>query len=114
MAGVPNPCVISEKLVKFLWIEVSSGWSCCCCCCLAFPVCELVVWVLFELLLLLLPVMPSRLAGVQFRPQTGDLSRFKTSMNSSRIWLRIFSFCEQRAKVFRLVSFRSFRGANDD
>lgn len=32
-------------------------------------------------------VIPIKLAGVEFRPQTGDLSRFKTSMNSSRIWL---------------------------
>lgn len=26
MAGVPKPCVMSEKFVRFLWTELSNNW----------------------------------------------------------------------------------------
>lgn len=104
MAGVPKPWVINEKFVKFLWTELSRIWFL-----------ELVLLLLFagvKLLLLLLllwwDVIVLELGAVgpeededvveddedeeEFKiawlwPQTGDLSRFRTSMNSSSIWL---------------------------
>jgi len=83
---------MSEKFVKFLCMELSR-------------ICELFLWfvmvelvvvvlvvvVLVVLVLLLLLaefVVAFVLLCVMFWPQTGDLSRFRTSINSSSIWLQ--------------------------
>lgn len=103
IAGVPKPWVISEKFVKFLCIEPSSIWLLLLMILLFLVVVVKLVVAVVVFGLLLVVVVAVAVAGcvlefililllmaVAFNgpicwPQIGDLSRFRTSINSSSI-----------------------------
>lgn len=97
IAGVPKPWVISEKFVKSFWTMGSKSLGCWLLKAIVVQVLPLVAFVAPEAEWLLVVVVfefPLAKAAVaaapgspEFRPQTGDLSRLRMSINSSSIWL---------------------------